>query len=117
MKLNLLAIAKGRCPRCLKGAIFPPNLAGTAGLMHRRCPTCDLEFLRETGYFLGAMYFSYGLGLVTILPLGVLLAVVLEWSLVVVLPLLLVLTLLLMPVFLRYSRVFWLHLDQALDPR
>ncbi len=50
------------CPRCREGKIFrrsvwlfPP--------MHERCPACGLKFEREAGYFLGAMYISYGLGL------------------------------------------------------
>ena len=34
--------------------------------MHERCPVCDLKFEREAGYFLGAMYVSYGLALVII---------------------------------------------------
>ncbi len=42
------------------------------------CPSCGLRFLRETGYFLGAMYISYGLGVLTILPVAVVLAVC--WS-------------------------------------
>ena len=37
--------------------------------MHERCPTCGLKFEREPGYFLGAMYVSYGLALVTIVVL------------------------------------------------
>jgi hypothetical protein len=98
--------------------MFQSNLLGFLGvMMHERCPVCGLAFLRETGYYLGAMYVSYGLGVLTILPLGVLLAVVLEWSLAVVIPLVIVLAVLCMPVFMRYSRVIWLHLDQAIDPR
>lgn len=34
--------------------------------MNDRCPTCGLHFNREPGYFLGAMYISYGLGLAVI---------------------------------------------------
>lgn len=115
--MRLRAILVGRCPRCLKGPVFPPTLAGLIGLMNERCPECGLVFLRETGYFLGAMYVSYGLGVLTILPIGILLAVILEWSLAVVIPLLVLLTVLCMPLFLRYSRIIWLHVDQAVDPR
>ena len=31
--------------------------------MYERCEVCNLKFEREPGYFLGAMYISYGLGL------------------------------------------------------
>jgi hypothetical protein len=81
------------------------------------CPVCGLSFLREAGYFLGAMYISYGLGVATVLPVAVLLAVVLEWHLVVVLLIAVLQTLLSVPLFFRYSRVIWLHADQMIDPR
>ncbi len=115
--MNLVALLKGRCPRCRQGAIFPSTFAGLAGFMNPSCPVCGLEFLREAGYFLGAMYVSYGLGVLTILPVGVFLAVVLKWSLWVVLPFVIIQTIVSMPVFLRFSRTIWLHVDQAIDPR
>jgi uncharacterized protein (DUF983 family) len=85
--------------------------------MYPACPECGLVYLRESGYFLGAMYVSYGLGVLTVLPAALFLAVVIEWSLWVVLTLALVQTLVSVPLFLVYSRLIWLHLDQAIDPR
>ena len=85
--------------------------------MAESCPVCGLRFLRESGYFLGAMYISYGLGVATVLPVAILLAVVAEWQMAVVLGIALLQTLLSVPVFFRYSRVIWLHADQVLDPR
>ena len=40
--------------------------------MNERCPHCGLKFEREQGYFLGAMYFSYGIATVVIVLLAVL---------------------------------------------
>lgn len=97
--------------------MFPPTLAGAIGLMNARCDVCGLQFLREAGYFLGAMYVSYGLGVLTVLPVGVLLAVVLEWPLTVVIPIVILQAVISMPLFLRFSRILWLHVDQAIDPR
>ena len=85
--------------------------------MNDRCPVCGLAFLREAGYFLGAMYVSYALGVLTVLPVGIVLAVVLEWPLAVVIPLLVLQTIVSMPLFLRFSRIIWLYVDQAVDPR
>ena len=34
--------------------------------MSLRCSVCGLKFQREEGYFLGAMYISFGLALVII---------------------------------------------------
>jgi hypothetical protein len=85
--------------------------------MRDACPVCGLRFLREAGYFLGAMYISYGLGVLTILPVAIVLTVVLEWPLAIVLLIALLQTLISVPLFFRYSRVIWLHVDQLLDPR
>jgi hypothetical protein len=97
--------------------MFPSTFLGAIGLMNPSCSVCGLVFLRETGYFLGAMYVSYGLGVATILPVGIILAVVLKWSLFVIIPIVIIQTLVSMPFFFRFSRIIWLHLDQALDPR
>jgi hypothetical protein len=97
--------------------IFSPGVGGLIGVMNERCPVCGLAFLREAGYFLGAMYLSYGLGVLTVLPVAVLLAIVVEWPLSAVLTLMVVQTLVSVPIFLRFSRSIWLHADQAVDPR
>ena len=31
--------------------------------MHDECPECGVSFEREPGFYYGAMYFSYGIGL------------------------------------------------------
>lgn len=107
----------GRCPRCKQGSIFRRGLLGLAGAMNDACSVCGLRFMREPGYFLGAMYVSYGLGVLTVLPVSIVLAVVVEWPLWVVLTIMVVQTLVSVPLFLRFSRVLWLHLDQTIDPR
>jgi hypothetical protein len=85
--------------------------------MRDECPACGLRFLRESGYFLGAMYVSYGLAVATILPVAVILAVVVELPLAAVLAVVFGQTLVSMPLFFMYSRLIWLHVDQAIDPR
>jgi uncharacterized protein (DUF2062 family) len=97
--------------------MFDSSLKGRIGFMVDVCPVCGLRFLREAGYFLGAMYVSYGFGVATVLPVAILLAVVLEWNLALVLVLAVLQTLISVPVFFRYSRVIWLHADQMFDPR
>ena len=72
---------------------------------------------QEQGYFLGAMYVSYGLGTVTVLPIAIVLAVVLDWPVAAILAVAFAQTLVSAPLFFRYSRAIWLHVDQWLDPR
>jgi uncharacterized protein (DUF983 family) len=69
-----LGVIAGKCPHCGEGQIFKKS----AGLfkmpvMHDECPACRYKFEREPGYFLGAMYVSYGIvvfaGIITFLLL------------------------------------------------
>ncbi len=78
--------------------------------MHTHCPVCELRFEIEPGFFIGAMYVSYGFILSIILVSGILInnlipdppviAFVITTSLV---------TLVLIPPIFRYSRVLYLH--------
>ena len=84
--------------------------------MNPRCPVCGLEFEREQGYFVGAMYFSYALALAAVLPLIVAMLILGFGAGAIYLASLLFLVAL-APFVFRYSRVLWIHLDQVIDPR
>jgi uncharacterized protein (DUF983 family) len=116
-RIKPAALALGRCPRCGKGAIFEPLLSHDFLKMNDRCPVCGLVFEREPGYFTMSMYLSYFIGIFTVLPVALLLALVLHWSLAVTLMVALVQTLLTSFFAFRYSRILWIHADQALEPR
>ena len=85
--------------------------------MNDPCPNCGLIFEREPGYFLGAMYFSYALAVLFLVPLSFLLmAWFPHWpgsliTLTTTLPLLPFL-----PLVYRYSRVLWIYLDRTAAP-
>jgi hypothetical protein len=84
--------------------------------MNDRCPHCGLDFNREPGYFLGAMYISYGLALAVICCFGAVLWVVTRWRVDKVALWAVVLFLPLAPMLTFLSRVLWIYLDQGLDP-
>jgi uncharacterized protein (DUF983 family) len=113
---TLLSILRQRCPRCRSGRIFRSSIFRGLPKMNDRCAVCDLRFEREEGYFLGAMYISYGLALVIIALAAGLLWLLTGWPItkdalwafVVFLPL--------TPSITLFSRVLWLYLDHAIDP-
>jgi hypothetical protein len=84
--------------------------------MYERCPVCDLKFEREEGYFLGAMYISYGLALVIIAFTAVLLWVATGWWITKDTVWAVVLFLPLAPAVSLFSRVLWIYLDRSIDP-
>jgi uncharacterized protein (DUF983 family) len=106
------AILRLLCPRCRRGRVFRGLFA-----MHPACPACGHRFEREPGYFVGAMYFSYGLAVVIYLAIAFLLHLVLpgrsDW---VILAAALPAFLPFVPLLFRYGRVLWMHLDWTVDP-
>ncbi len=89
----------------------------SAFAMNDPCPVCGLIFQREEGYFLGAMYVSYGLASVLLVPLYFVLAALLPgWNGIAVAALATLPYLPLTPAVFRYSRIVWVYLDRAVDP-
>ena len=88
----------GGCPRC---TIVAPSAASTS---------------IEAGYFLGAMYISYGLALAVIFAIGAALRAVTRWRVdkIALWAMLLFVPFVSMLTFL--SRVLWIYLDQKIDP-
>ena len=84
--------------------------------MNDRCTRCGLLFNREAGYFLGAMYISYGLAIAVICGFGALLWAVTRWRVDKVALWAVVLFLPFAPMLTFFSRVLWIYLDQTFDP-
>lgn len=108
----LTALLTARCPRCREGKMFKSLMT-----MNDPCPVCRLIFQREEGYYLGAMYCSYVLGLAILTPTFFLLSALLpRWDGVQIALLSLVPYLPLIPFVFRYSRVLWIYVDRTFDP-
>ncbi len=106
------AIFHMRCPKCREGQVFAARFA-----MNDRCPDCDLLFMREPGYFTGAMYISYAIGIpvVALLTLAAYLSFP-KWRLYQLVLLAWVGLLPLVPAIYHYSRVLWIYFDRYFDP-
>jgi uncharacterized protein (DUF983 family) len=103
------------CPRCRTGRIFRKSV-WLFPRMYERCPACGLKFEREDGYFLGAMYIGYGLGVGVIAALATMVWEVLRWPLLKSVAAGIVLFLPLAPVLTWMARVLWIWMDQGIDP-
>ena len=113
---TLRSILQQRCPRCRMGGIFRYSIFRGFPKMCERCAICDLKFEREPGYFLGAMYLSYGLGVFIMAPIALLLWFLTGWGLTKVILWAVVLFLPFAPTITLFARVLWIYLDQSIDP-
>jgi len=112
----LSSILRQLCPRCRAGKIFRSNLYWGIPKMNDRCTVCGLHFNREAGYFLGAMYISYGLGLAVVFAFGAILWMGTHWRVDKIAIWEVLLFLPFAPMLTFLSRVLWIYLDQTMDP-
>ena len=103
--------ARLRCPACGCGKIFHGLFT-----MHDACHDCGRPFQRGPGFFLGSIYFNYGItGLLVVILFFTFFFT--EWltsqqSLVALLVFALVFPLW----FFRYARALWIAFDELWDP-
>ncbi len=104
----LIALILQRCPRCRDGPMFK-----SLTVVNDPCPVCGLQFEREPGYFTGALYVSYALGIAILIPLFFLFKWLLTgWSDIAVATISLLPYLPLTMLVYRYSRVIWVYFDR-----
>jgi len=108
------ALLHSKCVRCRQGDMFKPGFLNQR--MYERCPSCDLFYERQPGYFYVAMFVSYALSVAEMVALGIATAVFSGGSNNVYLYLAVIFigVILLAPFNFRFSRVLHMHF---LDPK
>lgn len=69
---SLTAFFRGKCPQCRDGNVFTHSVANIKNFrnMHSKCPSCEVTFESEPGFFWGAMYFSYAYSVASFIIIG-----------------------------------------------
>ncbi len=78
--------------------------------MNDCCPNCKEDFKRESGFYIGAMYASYGLTVFYGIALFLLMVILFNlnvWTYLITFSISLIL---LLPVIYRKSRLIWINL-------
>lgn len=116
---KLYSIFKMKCPRCQEGDFFisHPYDLKKAGDLHTNCSHCDLKYSREPGFYYGAMYVSYALGVALFVTLWVSFNLFFE-DVPVGLQILIVsvFSIVLAPYFYALSKIIWANLFFSFDP-
>ena len=100
-----------RCPRCGLGWLYRKPFT-----MNQNCPHCHLQFEREQGYFVGAIYINYAGTIAVAVPgfflLDAFTKITVHQQLALWIPFALIFPLL----FFHHSRSLWLALDHFFNP-
>lgn len=109
---KLMAILRGKCPACYKGALFEhpnPYVLSKLVKMHPQCPHCGQDFKIEPGFYFGAAYISYALNVAVFVITFVITYFILGYGMPVFIAALVSVMVLLIPFFYRLSRSAWIH--------
>lgn len=85
--------------------------------MHERCSECGYNFQREDGFYLGAIYFNYGLTALMITIAFPVLTLTKVLSQKETLALCFAFVFVFPMFFFRYARSLWLGFDEFMDPQ
>ncbi|HEU4497457.1 MAG TPA: DUF983 domain-containing protein [Flavobacterium sp.] len=105
-------IIQNKCPQCAKGHVFKTNgnpLLLQMPHMNASCARCGHKFVKEPGFFFGAMYVSYALAVAEMAAIFIitrLFAASLQHSLLFIIAG----AFLLCTLNFRYSRLLWIYM-------
>jgi len=112
MIMNLIkSIFSYSCPHCRKGKLFKEPFDFFNPLaMHKHCSHCNQDFEPEPGFYFGAMFISYGLGVFYLLIPALLLTLLWDWSVSGAMTFIILIAAISFFRVLRLSRSIWIHI-------
>ncbi len=112
------SIIHNKCPKCHQGDFFINKNPYSKDFikMHDKCTHCNENFIKEIGFYYGAMYVSYGLNIALGIGLFLLMVVVFNTGLLTYLFTFLGIVVILFPVVMRTSRLLYINMFVSYDP-
>ena len=117
MGMSLKAMWNYKCPRCRKGDMFTKPFSIKKPLdMPHHCDQCGQVMEPEPGYYYGAMFLSYIVYSLFMLPLALLLVFYFKWSVDWAMLFVIAFSTIFFFRILRGSRALWFHMMVKYQP-
>lgn len=116
---KIYSVFTGKCPVCHEGNMYESTNAYNPSKtlsMHERCPHCDTKFKIEPSFFYGAMYVSYGVGIIFAAAAFVITYFFLNLERLAIFLSIIATLIFFLPIILRLSRNIWINLFFKYDP-
>lgn len=114
----LNSVVNSKCPRCNLDQLYVDNNPyhlSRLGQMKKCCDKCGQAYEPETGFYYGAMYVSYGLGIAFMFVPAYLLYLLFDLSFVSLMVFVLSVYVFAFPLLFRWSRNIWLNIFVKYD--
>lgn len=116
---KLYSILKLKCPKCQEGDLFlvknPYNLK-MFDKMPDRCSHCNENFVRESGFYWGAMMVSHATTTILSVMIHFIIYPFYGWDVIPNMLAIISMFILLLPVIFRSSRAVWINFFVKYDP-
>lgn len=111
------SIVNCKCPQCREGIVFKHKnpYHPKFSQIHKECDHCGLVYEMEQGFWYGAMYVSYALGVALSVPTVIALIYLTELTIFEITGCIFFMLIATMPLLFRYSRSVWLHIFVRFD--
>ncbi len=111
------SVTHSKCPRCNEGDLWvnPKTYSKHFDKMHPNCSHCNLVYDMEQGFWYGAMYISYAMGVAITVAVFVALSVLTDLSIFAKSGIATLFLIALVPVMFRFSRNIWLNIFVRFD--
>lgn len=109
---KLYSIIHPKCPKCQEGNLFFVSSAYNLKKMLEmpdNCLVCHEDFKIEPGFYTGALWISYPIVLIILIPLSLIQIIFLHISFIVSFIVSFIILMTLQPLIMRYSRAIWLN--------
>ncbi|MFD2586328.1 DUF983 domain-containing protein [Croceitalea marina] len=115
---KLYSILTGSCPKCHSESMYVnrnPFIVSQLFKMHERCSHCQTKYKIEPSFFYGAMYVSYGVGLIFAGIAFAIAFLIIGTSLKNTYITIVITSVFLLPVIIRLSRNIWINIFMKYD--
>jgi len=112
------SVVRSKCPRCNLDNLYVDNNPyhlSKLGQMKKCCDKCGQKYEPETGFYYGAMYVSYGLGIALLFVPAYILYMLFDFSFTTLMVYVLSVYVLTFPLMFRWSRNIWLNMFVKYD--
>ncbi len=117
MSFSFKAMWNYKCPKCRKGDIFTKPFSFSKPLsMPHSCSHCGQLMEPEPGYYYGAMFLSYIVYSLIMLPAALFLVFYLKWSVEAAMGVVIAVSFLFFFRILRGARSLWIHMMVRYNP-
>lgn len=111
---RLYSIIHNKCPKCQEGSFFEsqnPYKLSSFSKMPKNCECCSMKYEPETGFYYGAMFVSYGMGVALFVAVWATIGALWpEASALAIISSILIALVVFFPLSFRLSRLIWINI-------